>query len=316
MRASGAYSPIPVRISLSTRARLASDTNTLGHTCSSRSLLARARGRASTSVCSSAKAFGERWTSSPPRNNRVEDGVILAKERGRTRPLRRLDDDSESTKNLRRIPRRIRPGPGRRVAAAGHSSRSQDAARSQLVERDLNSASAKETNKTPAPPRANSASVHGRPRMMTKHFVTLIGTAGTVAIVVLGTSRLRSVSAQSMDGDREESRIQQGFAMNPVPLDLARKNHALVGSGSYIVNGAANCDGCHNPGPGNNSWLPGGDPFFGEPAVVNPVGYMGGGRDFQTLGVTHIITRNITPDRNGLPAGRTFEDFRLIMRTG
>jgi hypothetical protein len=122
--------------------------------------------------------------------------------------------------------------------------------------------------------------------------------------------------ARAQSADSEESRVQQGFAISPVQLNLAGKNRALVGSGSYIVNGPAFCDGCHNPGPGNNSWFPGGNPFFGQPAIVNPVGYMGGGRDFQTIGLTHIITRNITPDINGLPAGHTFEEFRLIMRTG
>jgi hypothetical protein len=113
-----------------------------------------------------------------------------------------------------------------------------------------------------------------------------------------------------------ESRIEIGFAISPVPLNLAGKNRALVGLGSYIVNGPTACNDCHNPGPGNNSWLPGGEPFNGEPPTVNPVGYMGGGRDFQTIGLTHIIARNITPDASGLPAGLTFEEFRLVMRTG
>ena len=34
----------------------------------------------------------------------------------------------------------------------------------------------------------------------------------------------------------DESKIQQGFAIAPVPLDLRGKNRALVGLGSYIVN--------------------------------------------------------------------------------
>jgi hypothetical protein len=150
---------------------------------------------------------------------------------------------------------------------------------------------------------------------MTKHYFTIVGAVGTVASVVFGATLITTASAQSKDGDREESRIQQGFAINPVPLNVAGKNRALVGLGSYIVNGSAFCDGCHNPGPGNNSWLPGGNPFFGQPAIVNPAGYMGGGRSMPQGGV-NIVARNLTPDKDGLPAGHTFEEFRLIMRTG
>ena len=156
--------------------------------------------------------------------------------------------------------------------------------------------------------------------MTTKTFagicVAVLLFLGVNATGVGPVTTIARAQSSTRDADGGDSRVQQGFAINPVELNLAGKNRALVGVGSYIVNGAAQCDGCHNPGPGNNSWLPGNDPFFGQPAVVNPVGYMGGGRDFQTLGQTHIITRNITPDINGLPGGRTYEEFRLIMTTG
>jgi hypothetical protein len=127
-----------------------------------------------------------------------------------------------------------------------------------------------------------------------------------------GTSQAQAEQVDPPD----ESTIETGFAISPVPLNLEGKNRALVGLGSYLVNAVAYCDSCHNPGPGNNSWAPGGNPFNGQPPTVSPLGYMGGGRDFQTIGLTHIITRNVTPDVSGLPAGLTFEQFRLIMRTG
>ena len=41
-------------------------------------------------------------------------------------------------------------------------------------------------------------------------------------------------------GERE--RIAQGFRIAPVPLDLHGKDLALVGLGSYIVNGAGGCN--------------------------------------------------------------------------
>src|SRR5216684_3753599 len=95
--------------------------------------------------------------------------------------------------------------------------------------------------------------------------------------------------------ERNESRIEQGFDIAPVPLNLDGKNRGLVGLGSYLVNGPGDCNACHNPGPGNNQFLPGGNPFFGQPKKINPATYLGGGRDFDTLptpgnGSAHIIS--------------------------
>jgi hypothetical protein len=87
----------------------------------------------------------------------------------------------------------------------------------------------------------------------------------------------RRVQADQMD--REESRIRRGFEIAPVPLNLAGKNRALVGLGSYIVNAQADCDGCHSAGP-QSEFAPGGNPYFGQPTKVNPETYLGGGRDF------------------------------------
>ena len=122
-------------------------------------------------------------------------------------------------------------------------------------------------------------------------------------------------------GGDSDSRIEQGFEIAPVPLNLEGKNPALVGLGSYFVNGPGDCNACHNAGPGNNQFLAGGNPFFGQPKKVNPATYLGGGRDFGDFppgsGTAHIITRNLTPDKTGLPeGGHTFAEFAQIMRTG
>jgi len=123
--------------------------------------------------------------------------------------------------------------------------------------------------------------------------------------------------AQSSDSD---SRIQQGFANAPVPLDLRGKNRALVGLGSYLVNVAGDCNACHNAGPGNNQFAPGGNPFQGQPKMIIQATYLGGGRNFGPVvpgSSANIISRNLTPDKTGLPeGGETLEDFLLIMRTG
>lgn len=72
-------------------------------------------------------------------------------------------------------------------------------------------------------------------------------------------------------------------------------------------------------GPGDNEFVPGGNPYMGQPKVINPATYLGGGRDFGPVvpGSADIISRNLTPDKTGLPeGGRTFAEFVQIMRTG
>jgi hypothetical protein len=96
------------------------------------------------------------------------------------------------------------------------------------------------------------------------------------------------------------------------------KNVALVGLGSYIVNVAGDCDGCHSAGP-PTQFAPGGNPYFNQPEQVNPATYLGGGRDFGALipGSAHIISRNLTPDASGLPiGGDSLEKFMTTIRTG
>jgi hypothetical protein len=121
------------------------------------------------------------------------------------------------------------------------------------------------------------------------------------------------------DDDSGDSRIQQGFAIAPVHLNLDGKNRALVGLGSYIVNATVPCNECHGAGPAVNQFLPTDNPYFGQTSVINPATYLGGGRNFSSPvpGSAVIISRNLTPDKNGLPeGGRTFGEFAQIMRTG
>ena len=136
--------------------------------------------------------------------------------------------------------------------------------------------------------------------------------------LALAVPLFNNMPAQS-DDTNSESKIQRGFDIAPVALNLQGKNRALVGLGSYLVNGPGDCNACHNPGPGNNQFLPGGNPFFGQSKNVNPDTYLGGGRNFGPFvpGSANIIARNLTPDKTGLPeGGHTFAEFLLIMRTG
>lgn len=142
-----------------------------------------------------------------------------------------------------------------------------------------------------------------------------------VLVGLLLTVALRDGTHGKAERSDSDSRIQLGFDNAPVPLDLKGKNRALVGIGSYIVNVAGDCNACHNAGPGNNQYLPGGNPYLlGQTKMINQATYLGGGRNFGPVvpgASANIISRNLTPDKTGLPeGGETFEDFELIMRTG
>jgi hypothetical protein len=100
------------------------------------------------------------------------------------------------------------------------------------------------------------------------------------------------------------------------------KNPELVGLGSYIVNAHADCNGCHSAGP-QTEYVPTGNPYLLEPPYsgkqqVNPATYLGGGRDFGPVaGLTHLYSRNLTPDKTGMAAGgHTYQEFLNILRTG
>ena len=121
------------------------------------------------------------------------------------------------------------------------------------------------------------------------------------------TLALQPGFAEPGNGNGGQSEIQKGFAIAPVPLNLAGKNVGLVGLGSYLVNGPMDCIGCHTV----DLFLPGGDPFFGQPAMINPDTYLAGGAAFGPF-----ISRNLTPDQNGLPGGLTFDEFVQVIRMG
>jgi hypothetical protein len=164
--------------------------------------------------------------------------------------------------------------------------------------------------------------------------------AGAVVVICAGTviaasaifaPALQADNGKDQDKDKdkdkqkdnknngEEARIRIGFEVAPVPLNLARRDRDLVGLGSYIVNTQGECNGCHSQGP-QTQYLPGGNPYFGQPEQTNPATYLGGGRSFGEFpgpGGPEIVSRNLTPDADGVPiGGDTFEEFLYTMRTG
>jgi hypothetical protein len=139
-----------------------------------------------------------------------------------------------------------------------------------------------------------------------------VGTAAAIA-AVLAVALASSQRGRAANGDDDsESKIQTGFAIAPVKLNLVGKNRSLVGLGSYIVNGSGDCNGCHH-GP-SGEFADGGDPFQGQPKVINKKAYLAGGTP---LFGPFFIPRNLTPDKTGqAEGGASFEEFRDIIRTG
>lgn len=110
------------------------------------------------------------------------------------------------------------------------------------------------------------------------------------------------------DDEHSGSVVKRGYDLVPkgVTLNLAGKNRALVGLGSYLVNASA-CIECHT----HPVFLPNGDPFKGQPDQINFQQYMSGGRQFGPF-----TAPNLTPDATGKPAGLTLTQFLSTMRTG
>ena len=145
----------------------------------------------------------------------------------------------------------------------------------------------------------------------------VVGTAMTL-LSASGTAGLASADDRGSDDDG--SRVRRGLEIAPVPLNLEGKDARLVGLGSYLVNAVAGCSDCHTAGP-SVEYAPGGNPYFkgSPPKVINQSVYLGGGRNFGSLVplTPEIVSRNLTPDKTGLPiGGRTFAEFVQIMRTG
>lgn len=162
--------------------------------------------------------------------------------------------------------------------------------------------------------------------MRTLSFAKLVGAVATLIAIVLTVISIKAPSARA-DDDGNESRIQIGFKIAPVPLNLRGKNPAKVGLGSYLVNAVGDCNGCHTAGgPPNFNYAAGGNPYFNQPTVVDPTVYLSGGQNFGPVGTPTgpngyagpaMISRNLTPDKNGLPeGGHTLAEFRQILRKG
>jgi hypothetical protein len=107
-------------------------------------------------------------------------------------------------------------------------------------------------------------------------------------------------------GDLNKIRI--GYKINPVPLNLKGKNVLLVGLGSYIVNGQADCAGCHS----TPQYEPGGDPHLGQEAKISKETFLSGGGEL----FGPFVPRNLTPNSQGRPGNLTLEQFLEVFERG
>jgi len=121
------------------------------------------------------------------------------------------------------------------------------------------------------------------------------------------------VDVAEEDGPELDVRAKSGLRLAPVPLNLRGKNKQLVGLGSYLVNTVGGCNGCHAV----NEFLPGGNPYLGQPRITDPTAYMAGGVSFTGANGQQVISYNLRPVGNtGRPAGLNYQEFVVGLRHG
>lgn len=156
--------------------------------------------------------------------------------------------------------------------------------------------------------------------------------AATMLGMLVGYPLLRGGNDNNGAQD-EQQMIETGLAEAAnigITLNITNQDPNLVGLGSYLVNVTSACNACHTPVFLTTTFKqPTGNPYFLIPPFsgkkqADPNFYLSGGYDFGPPpqipsfppSTAHIISRNLTPDKNGLPEGHTLADFMLIMKTG
>ena len=143
----------------------------------------------------------------------------------------------------------------------------------------------------------------------------IVSAAGAIALMAASAAAPAAADHRDRDDrtkfdDVDDRRVKIGREIAPVELDLEgkdRKEKKEVWLGSYIVNAQGGCNDCHTAPP----YEEGGDPFAGDPEVINADDYLCGGTDFDIA-----VSADISPDADGLPAGLERREFINLLRTG
>lgn len=147
-----------------------------------------------------------------------------------------------------------------------------------------------------------------------------------VAAGILAGSQYGRAANDNNGAQDEKEMIQIGLATaasTGIHLTITNQDPNLVGLGSYIVNVTSDCNICHSPVFITSSFSSNGNPYLLPPVysghkMVDPTVYLGGNQNFgpPKAGYANIISRNLTPDKTGMPEGHTLSQFMQIMRTG
>jgi hypothetical protein len=171
----------------------------------------------------------------------------------------------------------------------------------------------------------------------------VVSAAATIAFLAINIATPKA-HAQQQDSDQYFAMV--GLQIAPTFLNTAGKDMTLVGLGSFIAIAQADCNGCHGSDPANE-FVPTNNPYLlgnsNNPLIIEPntlpmkfnqATFMNGGQNFGPVGPgmvsdptsplfagpgagPNIITRNLTPDYTGNPAGGIdLASFINIFRTG
>src|SRR6266699_1961558 len=98
-------------------------------------------------------------------------------------------------------------------------------------------------------------------RQITTNIATGAAFGGFIlAGIMIGSTYGRAANDNNAEQD-QKLKIQTGFQVAPVPLNLVGKDHDLVGLGSFLVNVQGDCNGCHTNNPATE-FADGGNPVL------------------------------------------------------
>lgn len=104
----------------------------------------------------------------------------------------------------------------------------------------------------------------------------------------------------------------------PVTLnlkDISRRQFELIKIGSYLVNSSGNCNSCHTSAVAPAPYTATGNPFNGQPEVIDPNKYLVGGRLFGAA-PNQVKADSLRPDAATGKLELTLEQFMTVMKTG